>query len=147
MSVGTKGGATDGDALELGLVDADGLIEALGETLGLSDDDGEILADGETLGLIDAEGDWELDGDSLDDGEILGLSLGEGLIDAEGEIEALPSIAAGRTATVKAVQSSLAEIVNVPTSSDDTAFVVVHRPNVAPVGPPETSAVFLPAKG
>jgi hypothetical protein len=56
----------------------------------------------------------------------------------------------GRTAIEHATQSSLAEIVNVlpaPKTPPATALFVVQTPNVAPVLPPETSAVLLLASG
>src|ERR1051326_5074386 len=60
---------------------------------------------------------------------------------------AATATAAGRIATVSVAESSLAEIVNVLGSSEATVLVVVHKPRVAPVEPPDTSAVLRPAKG
>lgn len=91
--VGNSIGGSDGEALVLGEIEADGEIE------GLTDSDGEIDAEGLTDELVlddgelEAEGetDGEVDDDGVGDCELLGetdgLTLTEGDWEAEGDTE------------------------------------------------------------
>jgi len=70
-------GESDAEGLTLGLILADGETEADGDTEALAECDGETDALGETLALADDDGDTDA----------LGLTLAEGLSDGDGEAD------------------------------------------------------------